>query len=140
MCVLCNAVNEEHRVIKQTKYSFCIICLDPLKLWHVMVLPKRHVTQTTMSDLTAEESKDIITLLDEMQEVIENLTDESAVILKNNWKHITQAHLHFHIFPSKWYLRNLVGNYATIAERVSISETKYREMRDISQTKLINKE
>jgi diadenosine tetraphosphate (Ap4A) HIT family hydrolase len=49
-----------------------------------MVLPKRHVTQTTMSDLTAEESKDIITLLDEMQEVIENLTDESAVILKNN--------------------------------------------------------
>jgi diadenosine tetraphosphate (Ap4A) HIT family hydrolase len=49
-----------------------------------MVLPKRHVTQTNMSDLSDVEAKDIMTLLDEMQEVIENLTDESAVILKNN--------------------------------------------------------
>ena len=137
MCELCNAVNEEHRIIKQTKHSFCIICLDPLKLWHVMVLPKRHVTQTNMSDLSAEESKDIIWLLDEMQEVIENLTEESAIILKNNWKHITQTHLHFHIFPSKWYLRNLVGNFENIPERESISDEKYIEMRDLIQSKII---
>lgn len=139
MCELCNTINNTNRLIKQTKHSFCIICLDPLKLWHVMVLPKRHVTQTNMSDMSAEESKDIITLLDEIQEVIENLTDESAVILKNNGKHITQAHLHFHIFPSKWYLRNLIGNYENIPERQSISEDKYIEMRDIIQSKITNK-
>jgi len=138
MCELCNVINEEYRVIKQTKHSFCIICLDPLKLWHLMVLPKRHVTQTNMSDLSAEESKDIMTLLDEIQEVIENLTNESAVILKNNGKHITQTHLHFHIFPSKWYLRNLVGNYENIPERQTISEDKYIEMKNIIQSKLIN--
>lgn len=138
MCELCNTIHEKNRLIKQTEYSFCIICLDPLKLWHVMVLPKRHVTQTNMSDLTAEESKDLIWLLDEMQEVIENLTEESAIILKNNWKHITQPHLHFHIFPSKWYLRNLVGNYESIPERESISDEKYIEMRDVIQSKLKN--
>jgi diadenosine tetraphosphate (Ap4A) HIT family hydrolase len=139
MCELCNSINDEYRLIKSTKYSFCIICQDPLKLWHVMVLPKRHVTQTNMSDLSAEESKDIIWLLDEMQDVIENLTEDSAVILKNNWVHITQAHLHFHIFPSKWYLRNLVGNYENIQERTSISEKKYIEMKNIIQSKLLTK-
>lgn len=139
MCELCNAVNEKNRIIKQTKHSYCIICLDPLKLWHVMVLPKRHVTQTNMSDLSPEESHDLISLLDDMQEIIENLTDESAVILKNNWKHITQSHLHFHIFPSKWYLRNLIGNYENIPERQAISEEKYIEMRDIIQSKLTKK-
>jgi diadenosine tetraphosphate (Ap4A) HIT family hydrolase len=136
MCELCEAINDEYRLIKVTKHSYCIICLDPLKTWHVMVLPKRHVTQTNMSDLSPEESKDIIWLLDEMQEVIENLTDESAVILKNNGKHITQPHLHFHIFPSKWYLRNLVGNYENIPERESISDNKYIEMRNLIQSKL----
>ena len=139
MCELCNAVNEKNRIIKQTTHSYCIICLDPFKLWHIMVLPKRHVTQTNMSDLSPEESHDLISLLDEMQEVIENLTDESAVILKNNWKHITQSHLHFHIFPSKWYLRNLIGNYENIPERQAISEEKYIEMRDIIQSKLTKK-
>jgi diadenosine tetraphosphate (Ap4A) HIT family hydrolase len=139
MCELCNSINDKYRVIKSTKYSFCIICKDPLKLWHIMILPKRHVTQTNMSDLTADESKDIIWLLDEMQEVIENLTEDSAVILKNNWVHITQTHLHFHIFPSKWYLRNLVGNYENIPERISISEEKYIEMKNIIQSKLLTK-
>jgi diadenosine tetraphosphate (Ap4A) HIT family hydrolase len=95
-----------------------------------MVMPKRHVTQTNMSDLSAEESHDLICLLDEMQEVIENISEESAVILKNNWKHITQAHLHFHIFPSKWYLRNLIWNFENIPERKSIPNWEYIIMRD----------
>ena len=60
----------------------------------------------------------------------------SAVILKNNGKHITQSHLHFHIFPSKGYLRNLVWNYENIPERESIPEEKYIEMRDIIQSQL----
>lgn len=130
MCVLCNAVNEKDRLIKETKHSFCIICLDPLKLWHIMVLPKRHVTQTNMSDLSPDESHDLICLLDEMQEVVEDISEESAVILKNNWKHITQPHLHFHIFPSKWYLRNLVWNFENIPERKSITDIEYIYMRD----------
>ena len=49
-----------------------------------MVMPKRHVTQTNMSDLNPEESHDLICLLDEMQEAVENISEESAVILKNN--------------------------------------------------------
>ncbi|MCP4523117.1 MAG: HIT family protein [Candidatus Gracilibacteria bacterium] len=133
MCELCKTVSEEYRLIKETKYSFCIICQDPLKLGHVMVLPKRHVTQTNMSDLSPEESHDLICLLDEIQEVIENLSEDSAIILKNNGKHITQAHLHFHIFPSKGYLRNLVGSFENIPERKCISREEYVTMRNIIQ-------
>lgn len=131
MCELCNTIDEEFRLIRETKHSFCIICQDPLKLWHVMVLPKRHITQTNMSDLSKEESHDLICLLDDIQEIIEKLSDESAVILKNNWKHITQPHLHFHIFPSKWYLRNLVWNFEGIPERKQISMDEYVSMRDL---------
>ena len=136
MCDLCNTIHEQHRLIKQTQYSFCIICLDPLKFGHVMVLPKRHVTQTNMSYLTAEESKDLIWLLDEIQDIIETLTEESAIILKNNWKHMTQSHLHFHVLPSKWYLRNLIWNFENIPERVSIRKEQYIEMKKNIQSKL----
>lgn len=129
MCELCDAQFEEYRLIKETKHSFCIICKDPLKLWHLMVLPKRHVTQTTMDQLSPEESNDIMTLLNDIQELVENLSDESAVIFKNNWKHITQAHLHFHIFPSKWYLRNLVGDFENIPHRKEIEKESYIQMK-----------
>ena len=131
MCELCESIKEDYRLIKETKYSFCIICQCPLKFGHLMVMPKRHVTQTTMDDLTAEESHDLFCLLNDIQEVVENLWEDSAVILKNNGKHITQAHLHFHIFPSKWYLRNLIWNYENIPERVEISKQEYISMRDV---------
>lgn len=131
MCELCESIKDEYRLIKETQYSFCIICQCPLKFGHLMVMPKRHVTQTTMNELTPAESHDLMCLLNEIQEVVENLWEDSAVILKNNWKHITQAHLHFHIFPSKWYLRNLVWNYENIPERVDITKKEYISMRDI---------
>lgn len=98
-----------------------------------MVMPKRHVTQTTMNELTPEESHDLFCLLNDIQEVVENLWEDSAVILKNNGKHITQAHLHFHVFPSKWYLRNLVWEYENIPERVEIPKAEYIKMKDIIQ-------
>ena len=131
MCELCNTIHEKYRLIKETKYSFCIICKDPLKLGHIMVMPKRHVTQTTMNELTPDESHDLMCLLNQMQEVVENLWDDSAVIFKNNGKHITQPHLHFHIFPSKWYLRNLVWDFENIPHRKEISQEKYVEMKEI---------
>jgi diadenosine tetraphosphate (Ap4A) HIT family hydrolase len=66
-----------------------------------MVMPKRHVMQTNMNDLSLEESHDLMCLLNDIQKIVEDLSNESAIILKNNGKHMTQAHLHFHIFPSK---------------------------------------
>ena len=46
---------------------------SPLKFGHLMVMPKRHVTQTTMNELTPDESHDLFYLLNEIQEVVENL-------------------------------------------------------------------
>ena len=130
MCELCNSIKDEHRLIKETKYSFCIICKCPLRFWHLMVMPKRHVMQTNMNDLSLEESHDLMCLLNDIQKIVEDLSSESAIILKNNGKHMTQAHLHFHIFPSKWNLRQLVANYENLPERLDISYEKYIEMRD----------
>jgi len=42
-CNLCKALKEKFRLIKKTKYSFAVICKWPIKLGHVIVLPKRHI-------------------------------------------------------------------------------------------------
>jgi len=133
-CPLCDSINQKYRLIKKTKHSFCIICKSPLKDGHVMVLPKRHVTQTEFSCLTPEESKDLLSLMEEMQNHIHKIYDENTIIVKNGEGNSTQAHLHFHILPSKNGLRDFLSKLEGVPHRKDISTEKYIKIKE----KLLN--
>jgi diadenosine tetraphosphate (Ap4A) HIT family hydrolase len=129
-CVLCDSLNEKYRIIKETEYSFAVICKWPLKLGHVIVLPKKHVTQTQMNNLTNKELKDYISLIQEIEDKLNSKFEEPTITFKNSKKHSTQEHLHYHLLPSKGALRDLFSNYENIPKRKEISKEKYIEMKE----------
>ncbi len=127
-CVLCDSQHENFRFIKETKYSFCVICKWPLKLGHVLVMPKRHVTQNEYSNLSPEETHDLFELVEEMQMILNKLSEEDIIVFKNSGKHSTESHFHFHIVPSQGNLRLFMSQFEGVPRRQDISEDEYREM------------
>ncbi len=83
-CPLCNAINDDYRIIKKTKHSFAIICKAPIKEGHVLVLSKRHVTQNHFSELSPEEMYDFFFLVEELQNALPSKDDEDYILFKNS--------------------------------------------------------
>ncbi|MGK0209642.1 MAG: diadenosine tetraphosphate (Ap4A) HIT family hydrolase [Patescibacteria group bacterium] len=129
-CPLCTAIKEEYRVIKKTKFSYAIINKWPIKKGHIMVLPKRHVTQNKFSNLTPEEAKDFISLLEEMQERLNSKYEDDILIIKNSKSHSSQPHLHFHVVPSQYAMRELIGKTENIPISQDWSKEEYMQVRD----------
>ncbi len=129
-CGLCEAVHENFRLIKETKHSFCVIAKEAIKEGHVMILPKRHVTQDKFSDLSPDEAQDLLALMNEMQLVINEFADNNAIIFKNSIKHQTQEHLHFHVLPSKYGLRRITHKLEQTPFREAKTKEEERAVRD----------
>jgi len=127
-CNLCNALNEEWRLLKKTKKCFCIIAKWPLKEGHIIILPIRHVEN--YSGLSEEEAKEMFELVDEMDDVIKSKCGEDAIIYINKGKHGSERHIHLHIVPSKGNLRQLMSKYENIPEKKDIPEKEMNKMRD----------
>jgi len=85
-----------------------------------MVLPKRHVVN--MKDLTKEESSAILSEIEYMQKIIEDVYKKSPLIFINRGKHPTQDHLHFHIIPLDEGIRDLVSKSSGIPTRKKASK------------------
>ena len=98
-CDLCNAINQEFRLIHKTNLTFSVICKQPLKKGHCLVLPIRH--STNLIDLTAEESKEIFVHLNKLKELLKSRYNTDPMIFMNTGVHSTQDQLHFHIIPAK---------------------------------------
>lgn len=126
-CELCEAINEEYRLIYKDDLVFCTVCKGPLKKGHVIVLPKRHVEK--LGDLSSEESKRLFETIDKLKTAIENKYNESAIIHINSGIHSTQKHLHIHILPTKRGLRPMVSSYEGVPERLDISEEEMAEIK-----------
>ena len=127
-CRLCNTIHEEHTFIKETKHSFCVIALHPLKTGHVLVMPKRCVTQVEFAHLPAEEVKDLFELIEMMQNSLNQLSDEDVIVFKNSGKHSSQPHLHFHLLPSPSNLREYVSLQEHIPKVPEVAHDTYKEM------------
>lgn len=127
-CELCNAKKENHRLIDENNHAFSIIPIEPLKLGHIMILPKKHVVNP--SDLSKEELKDFFELSDKLKEVVRKLSNQDPIIIINTGKHKSQEHFHMHILPSKGHLRNLIGTYENIKERVLASKEELEKMKE----------
>ncbi|MGV8163036.1 MAG: HIT family protein [Candidatus Nanoarchaeia archaeon] len=116
VCEMCNALNEKYRLVKESEFSFCIINREPLKQGHVMVLPKRHVAK--LDDLEPNEAKDLLDLCSRLKDKLKEKYNEDPLIMLNTGKHSSQEHIHFHIWPSKGMLRELVSSFEGIPKRV----------------------
>lgn len=128
-CELCTIITEEFRLIRKTKHSFAIICEQPIKAGHIMILPKRHVTQDRYSELTPEESQDFLALVEDMQHLVTSKYNEDVMLFKNSNSHSTQSHFHVHLVPSKGNMRKLISALEDIPTHPERAREYYTTMK-----------
>ena len=128
-CPLCDAQNQTYRFITENEEAFCIVPLCHLLPGHIMVLPKRHVTN--LADLTPTEARDVLTLTEQMKCVLKRAYQPDIIIQMNTGKHSTQPHLHFNLLPSEGGLRETVGEYHKVPLRKEHTQAIMQEMRDL---------
>ena len=102
-CELCDAINEDYRVVMKDEHSFAMIILHPQTELHCLVLPRRHVTK--LSDLTPQEAHSTNQMIDALRDKIDKVLDCSCITISNGRTGISQKHLHYHIIP----LENNIG-------------------------------
>ena len=127
-CALCLAVNEDFRLVKESKHSFCSVIKWPLKLGHVIVIPKRHVVN--FGGLTKDEAKDVLDLVDFMSDILQKAFGNNTVVHTNIGIHRSEEHLHIHLLPSKGGIRDFISQIEGVPRREDISDEKTQEMRD----------
>ena len=133
-CQLCDL--SIHRLVYQDDLCYAMVNLEPLKDYHLMVLPKRHVTR--LQDLKAKESQAILKLLGRLGKVMPEIYSEDPVIFMNLGKHSSQPHIHFHILPSKGSLRDLFASYEKIPYRKQGTTQSFKKIADIVKQRLKN--
>jgi len=128
ICELCNALKEKFRLIQETSHSFSVVCIEPLRKGHLLILPKRHVT--CLGDLSSEEAKDLLGLVTNLKDKLLNRYEEKPVLHMNYSKHASQGHIHFHLLPSKESIRGFISSIEGVPRRVRASKEELEKLRD----------
>lgn len=128
-CGLCEAQKENYRLIEKNEDAFSIVPTFPLKLGHIMILPKRHIEK--ISDLSESELKNFFQLVDKLKEAVKKSSNQDPIIHINTGSHKSQEHFHLHIVPTKGNLRSLIASQEGVPERQAISNEKMEEMKNI---------
>lgn len=135
MCNLCDAYTQEYRFVCESEHSFCFICKEPLKLGHVLIVPKKCVSQKEINKLTPDESYDLNCLVQTMEDVLGKLSGGNVMTFKNSGNGSTECHFHFHLLPSKGNLRDLISGFENIPNRELKSNDEMMDMRDLIREK-----
>ncbi len=126
-CELCSALqNDQYRTVYQDEHVFVLVNVEPIKDGHVMILPVRHVEQ--LGDLTPEEAKSFLGMIDQCMAMVVEKYDETPMCLVNGQRYRTQAHLHAHVLPSKKNLRGLYAASEGLEERVRADKDALERM------------
>jgi len=125
-CGLCNAVNEEYRIIAQDEYSVALIIREPQIECHSLVLPKRHITN--WSDLSREESYSLHNLVNTLTANMDKVLGCSAVAAINGMRHRTQSHIHYQVFPVYDGMRTIISRYLEIPEEMEVTRVELEKM------------
>ena len=128
VCELCLIINENYRLLFKDEFVYAVIVREPLKEGHIMVLPRRHVQ--SLADLSEQESKALLVLFDNLQNVVKNVYNQDSLLVKNNGELMTEGHIHFHIIPSKTCVRGLFALYEKIPFRELKSEQELEKMKN----------
>lgn len=130
-CELCHIINEDYRLIRESEHAFAVICAWPIKDGHIIILPKRHVTQNNFSALSPEEAHDFLTLVEQMQHLLTDKYDEDVILFKNSNSHSSQPHFHMHLMPSKGNMRKLIASYENIPTHPERERGYYTIMKEL---------
>ncbi len=127
-CVLCSIPQKEkYRTIKENETAFSCVNIEPLSESHVMILPKEH--KTNLKDLTEKEAKDILILIEEVSQILEKkFKTKGSIVVKNNGKHGTQEHIHFHIIATKNGLREIIAPYLNVPFRKKLDVNELNKL------------
>ncbi|MEK6915001.1 MAG: HIT family protein [Nanoarchaeota archaeon] len=128
-CGLCEAQQENYRIIEENEDTFSIIPTSPLKLGHIMILPKRHVEK--ISELSGKELKNFFQLVEKLKEAVKRSSNQDPIFHINTGKHKSQEHFHLHIVPTKSNLRKLIADQEDVPERQAQPKEKMEEMKNI---------
>ncbi len=98
-CPFCNIKIIDQQKIIENNSAFLTIALAPYKKYHLLVIPRRHVTH--MVKVTDEENLDIIHLEHTGIQLLKKLGHTSITIMSREGKTTgrTVKHLHYHIIP-----------------------------------------
>lgn len=134
-CILCAIVNEDDRVARLEVYrselSLVTLNLYPYAPGHLMVFPKRHITDPRM--LTTEESIDLANMQSLCLDVLDGIYAPHGYNIGYNIGEAggaSIAHLHLHIVPR--YKRetgfiDILGGVKIIIEDPNVTLSKVKE-------------
>jgi len=101
-CPFCDPVRNRDRTLKNGKLVYVILSDPRLVFGHLLIIPKRHVEK--LSQLTAEERKELIGTAVEFQEkILEKIAE--GCDLRQNYRPFQKEdgikvnHLHLHLLP-----------------------------------------
>lgn len=106
-CFFCRYVKEKkdkaHFLIQRSKHSFSLLNLYPYNNGHVMVVPKRHVSDLEL--LTPEERADLMNLMIATKKLFQKTIKPHGFNCGINFGRVAGAgvadHLHIHLVP-RW--------------------------------------
>jgi len=122
-CPFCD-IKEEY-ILEKWKYFTVLVARAPYIHDHILVVPNRHLIR--LWEMTGEESKSLILMLEKWTKNLEKIHKEVNILLRDGvanwiaWKSID--HLHFHLAPdcqiyatTSWWNRKIYSDCALAKE------------------------
>jgi diadenosine tetraphosphate (Ap4A) HIT family hydrolase len=110
---LTEAHDDAYRIVFENNSAIALHNYTPIMNYHCIVIPKRNVQY--LSDLTADEAKDILDLIEKVSIAVSKCSGFDTIVLKNEGQHITYPEkLHIHIIPSEYKFGEL---YVKVSSR-----------------------
>ncbi|MFP4178050.1 MAG: HIT family protein [Acholeplasmataceae bacterium] len=100
MCVFCEALKDQRRIIAENERAFAIYDRYPVQEGHALIMPKRHVE--SFFDLEQEEVNDLFALAKKVRTSIDRKHHPDGYNLGiNDGVHSGQTvmHVHLHLIP-----------------------------------------
>ena len=122
-CPFCDI--KQDYILEKWKYFTVLVARAPYIHDHILVVPNRHLTR--LWEMTGEESKSLILMLEKWTKNLEKIHKEVNILLRDGvanwiaWKSID--HLHFHLAPdcqiyatTSWWNRKIYSDCALAKE------------------------
>jgi diadenosine tetraphosphate (Ap4A) HIT family hydrolase len=95
-CPFCNG---RQRTFLDRKTAYLTYALAPYSKYHLLVVPKRHVT--ALVELTSQEEKDIAELVKVAIKTLHELKVRNITsLVRDSTRDKSIAHLHYHVIPN----------------------------------------
>ncbi|KAF8606758.1 HIT-like protein [Ceratobasidium sp. AG-I] len=128
-CLFCQIVSghEKSHKVYEDDYSIAILDIQPIRLGHMLVIPKAHVMK--LSDLTPEIAGALGATVARVAHAICCALDITALNVVCNQEYAQAVpHVHYHIVPAP-VLQNEVGEGETESQSMTMpSEIFFREI------------